>query len=286
MLAVILIGSSCAKMGYEIKAKVNSTTWEIDRSTQYLGFDMRGSVEGTGYFSKLTNIQGFAGMEAKESSYSSLGSLRYDELMKLRSREGPVVVTIAIESGTNETTNESHITVNESANINIDERWPTHFANYKKIAYLGPGIRTRECYQNNGDVVSTSVDSWKLSKENYYVAEINRSVIFVNVTATDVNEVISANKSSYYDLDLHSTGSSTHLDVFQMDRTGASASQIYQDFVGEANMTLHVVMADSVPPPISEQDWLECCFAGEGASIDNFTLSQPSLLQYIYSRSS
>ncbi len=125
----LLIGTASAKMGYEIEARVNSTSWDIHRSTQHLGLDMSGSVVGSGFFSKRTNIQGFAGIESEEASYSSLGNLRYDELIKLRGREGPVVVTTALKSGANKSTNESHIIVNESANITIDERWPTYFAN-------------------------------------------------------------------------------------------------------------------------------------------------------------
>ena len=92
----------------------------------------------------------------------------------------------------------------------------------------------------------------------------------------------STNKSSYYDLDLHSTGSSTHLDISQTDFIRGSASRIYQDYVGEENITLYVVMADSVLPPRPEPGWLECCFAGEGSSINKSALSQPGLLRYIY----
>lgn len=131
----------------------------------------------------------------------------------LQSSEGPVAVGTKLKS-------ESIESINDIL-IDIDERWPTRFANYKKISYLGPGIRTRESYLNNGDVVETSIDSWRLTKESAYQAHINRTVTSVNITADDVGESISSNRSSRYGLALETIGSSTRLDVMRLDESGS-----------------------------------------------------------------
>jgi len=268
ILSFILIPLSDAKIGYYIDASVNSTSWSIERSTQDLNFEMNSFVSGDGSFSKLTHIKNFAGIELDELSSSSNGSLRYEELMQLQSREGPVSVSTRLKSETKESTNESiEISSNESnefINIEIDERWPTRLANYKKISYLGPGIRTRESYQNNGDVVATSIDSWRLTKESVYEAQINRMVTSVNITSDDVAEIRSENKTSRYGLGLQTIGSSAHLDVIKLDVSGMPKLVISQDYLGEERMTLNITMNDLLPPPEEERKWLECCGAGDG----------------------
>jgi len=161
--------------------------------------------------------------------------------MALQCREGPVSVTTKLKSGTNESTNESlNISSDEFINIEIDERWPARFANYKKISYLGPGIRTRENYQNNGDIVATSIDSWRLNKESLYQAQINRSITSVNITSGDVVELTLANKSIRYGMSLESIGSSTHIDLMRLMESGIPKLLISQDYLGEERMNLNI----------------------------------------------
>jgi hypothetical protein len=265
IFSVILTPLCHAKIGYYIDASVNSTSWSIERSTQDLNFEMASSVSGDGSFSKLMHIKNFAGIELDELSSSSNGSLGYEELMQLQSREGPVSVSARLKSETKESTNESlEISSNEFINIEIDERWPTRLANYKKISYLGPGIRTRESYQNNGDVVATSIDSWRLTKESVYEAQINRMVTTVNITSDDVAEMRYENKTSRYGLGLQTIGSSTHLDVIRLDVSGMPRLVISQDYLGEERMNLNITMNDWLPLPEEARKWLECCSAGDG----------------------
>lgn len=263
-LNIVFASTSDAKIGYDVSARVNSSSWSIERSTQVLSFDMTGSVSGYGSFSKLTRIQEFAGIESNEFSSSATGYLNYDELLGLRSSEGPVIITAKLKSGTNDSINESLTVSGEDfAKIDIDERWPSRFSNYKKISYLGPGIRTRESYENNGDVVATSVTSWKLTKESIYLAQINRSVTSVNITSNDVEERTYTNKSSRYGLNLKTTGESTNLDVIRLDESGDPFLRITQDYFGEQNMTLNLNMSGWVPPEEEETEWLECCRSAE-----------------------
>ncbi|MDF0594303.1 hypothetical protein P0O24_12005 [Methanotrichaceae archaeon M04Ac] len=285
ILGAILITISDAKIGYDVTARVNSTSWSVNRSTQNLNFEMSGSISGNGSFSKLTHIQNFAGIESRELSSSSAGQLNYDELMQLQSLEGPVSIVAKLKSGTNESINESvniRDPQNDFINLEIDERWPTRFSNYKKISYLGPGIRTRESYQNNRDVVSTSIDSWKLYKESIYQAHINRSVTSVEITSDDLSENTFANKSSRYGLNLVTIGSSTNLDVIRLDESGAPKLLISQDYLGEHRMNLNVTMNDWVSPPEGEpKQWLDCCGADDSEEATKCPLT-PSLERFVF----
>jgi hypothetical protein len=280
ILGVILIPISDAKIGYDVTARVNSTSWTVHRSTHNLNFEMSGSVSGSGSFSKLTHIQNFAGIESRELSSASAGQLNYDELIQLQSLEGPVSIVAKLKSGTNESINES---VNvppqvDFVNLEIDERWPTRFANYKKISYLGPGIRTRESYHNNRDVVSTSIDSWKLYKESIYQAHINRTVTSVKITSDEVAETTFANKSSRYGLSLVTIGSSTNLDVIRLGESGTPKLLISQNYLGEHRMNLNITMNDWVPPTEEPKEWLSCCDAEEATKCP----LTPSLESFVF----
>lgn len=285
ILGAILIPISDAKIGYDVTARVNSTSWSVHRSTHNLNFEMSGSISGSGSFSKLTHIQNFAGIESRELSSSSAGQLNYDELIQLQSLEGPVSIVAKLKSGTNESINESVNIPREQGedfiNLEIDERWPTRFANYKKISYLGPGIRTRESYHNNQDVVSTSIDSWKLYKESIYQAHINRSVTSVKITSDDVTETTFANKSSRYGLSLVTIGSSTNLDVIRLDESGAPKLLISQNYLGEHRMNLNITMNDWVPPTEEPKEWLSCCGAGDAEEATKCPLT-PSLDRFVF----
>ena len=272
-----------AEMGYYVDASVNSTSWSIYRSTRDFNCEISSSISGNGSFSKLMHIQNFVGIESYESSSSTLpGNLRYDEKVVLRSREGPVSVGTTLKSGSNESTNESvNISSTEFININIDERWPARLASYKNIYYLGPGIRTREGYKNNGDVVATSIESWKLDKESIYRAQINRSVTKVNITSGGVVGEMSANKTSTYSLNLDTIGSSAHLDVLRLDEYGAPKLVVSQDYLGEERMNLNITMNDWISPTSEPKDWLECCVTNDSAKALECPLT-PSMQLFAY----
>lgn len=292
LLLVVLVGfflvaPSAAKIGYDIVATVGSSEWELHRSTQQFNFQLGGYVNGSGNFSKYTNIDGFGGVEVKERSSSTQpGRLSYEETMLLKSREGPVVITTELKSKTteykNDSTNESvKVKINESAKIEVDERWPTTLVNYKKLSYFGPGIRTQEDYNNNGDVVATSINSWRLSKESLYETHINRTVVSVNITSSDVFEEIFNNKSSRYRVNLNSVGSLTHLNVVQRAPDEGCAVGISQDYLGEEKMSLDLSMVGWVPPLEVPKEWLECCGAGDAEKAQKCSLT-PSMDYFIF----
>jgi hypothetical protein len=275
---ILLAPPSEAKMGYDIVVKVGTTTWELNRTTQALNFSMEGTVTGTGNFSRLTHIDRFAGIKADERSSSTrAGSLEIGEKMLLRAREGPVVVTAKLRSGnfTNrsaEGEEKAKYDVSaESAEIQVDEIWPTGLANYKKISYVGPGIRTAERYENNGDVVATSIDSRRLSKESLYRTYINRTIIYAMIKPGSVVEERGSNRSSIYQMDLKSSGSSASLDLIKL--RGIRSEEIYgrveerarisEEYRGDVEARLNVRMDESIHPwDISPREWLPCCHGG------------------------
>jgi hypothetical protein len=272
ILIIVLLFSfalpSEGRIGYDIKATTNSAKWEIHRSTQELTFSLNGSTTGTGNFSKYIRTQNFGGINSAESSYSLSGSLYYKEMTLLKTLEGPVSVKTKLVDIEIETPNETKIDLS-TGDIEIQEQWPTYYANLKQIRYLGPGIRTKEVYENNGDIITNSLNSWKLNKESLFKAYTNKTVILVNLTPSRVYEERFSNKSSTYILNLETTGDHASLGVvkkkyFTTERFGRpeTESQIYQDYVGDLNTTLKLKVDESIILNPPDDSWLPCCSGG------------------------
>jgi len=247
-------------MGYDIIATVNGETLVIHRTTEYINVSMDGSVKGTGNFSKLTHISQFAGIETNELTASPKESdLDYAERLLLLSRYGPAYATVDLQSInlSNQTTNPPVI-LSGSADVVVDEAWPTYFADYKKISYLGPGMISLEKYDNNGDVVSKYLDTWKLSKESLYQTYINRSIIEFNLSANGIHVERYTNRSSLYQLSQSSIGAAMRLNVTQRSLNGV-ATKVSQDYVGSHEMNLRIRMSDVINKTIPDDPWLDCC---------------------------
>lgn len=273
ILLIILISSfalpSEGRIGYDIRATVGSTSWEIHRSTQELVFSLNGSSTGTGKFSKYARTQKFGGMNSAESSYALSGTVYYKEMLLLKTLEGPVSVKTNFEDIETESSNETKINLS-AGNVEIQEQWPTYLADYKQIRYLGPGIRTKEVYENNGDVVTTSISSWKLNRESLFKAYINKTVISVDLNASNAIENRFFNKSSSYALGLQTTGDHASLEVvknryfLESERFGRpeTYNQIYQEYVGSLNATFKLRMDESIILDTPDYLWLPCCVGG------------------------
>ena len=275
ILVLVLVLPCDSLIGYDIVVDVPPSHWEIHRSTQAMLFSNQGEVNGTGNFSRYNKLENFAGINAKEQSYSLKGNLDYADKVLMRTLEGPVTVTINLESTTLPEDSEANVTneftVASSGKIDIDEMWPAYYTNYKKISYFGPGIKTKEYYDNNGDIMSTAIDSWKLSKESLYQSSINRTIIEADISTNGVIEQRLGNTSSSYKMNLLTQGTSTDLDASRL-RYNAPLSifgrpeiytQVSQQYVGEQRMGLNIKMDKSViRPPIETEPWLDCCSGG------------------------
>lgn len=271
LLLVLLLftGFSVAKIGYQIDARVGGSAFHIERSTQNINFSLDENVIGSGNFSRFGQITGFSGIKSDErSSAVRGGDMSLNDKVRLKSIEGPVTILIELESreenvtiDPNNPTLPKPIEVDESADISIDERWATAYANSKKISYQGPGIRTRESHENNGDIMASSVDSRGLDKETLYTTYINRTMIDVEITPTSVNLKQASNKSSFYALNLKSIGL-TSLDMIRRDASHNLATRVSEDYAGQHNITLKVSMNDFVNKKLDEEEWLPCCSGG------------------------
>jgi hypothetical protein len=266
---LLLVPSTYARMGYDITATVGSSSLAIHRSTQEFLFMSKDLIKGSGNFSKYSHIEGFAGVKYDElTSTTKPSKLEYGEQTLLRSREGPVQITINAESGFNESEDEI-INLTDSAEIHIIEYWPTYFAQTKKIKYFGEGIRNRERYENNGGVVSNSIQSWKLSKESLFSARINNTIInaYITPTSKELNQFM--NSTTRYNLNVDSIGSNTHIDVSR-HRSSSDLEAFYsQDYGGEQKILLEMLMTDTVRQPInSSYGWLGNCSATCDPTID------------------
>jgi hypothetical protein len=262
LLLGVLIYPSTARMGYDIIASAGGPTFEVHRETKYMSFSLDGTVRGSGNFSRLDSITE-QGVTAKEAtSCTKNGSLDYSEQISLATREGPVIVTVNLNSYNLTNQTGGPLKIKESAHITVDEQWPIGFANYKRIAYSGKLIRTRERYENNGDVVATAINSWDLSKESIYRVSNNRTVTFASITPVEVKVDVASNKSSYYALGLKTTGELTNLNVIQRDPSQEIAHWVNEDYRGAQNMNVAIKMNSIYLNPPQDQGWLDCCSSG------------------------
>jgi hypothetical protein len=266
LLICLLISSCNARMGYNIIARAGGNTFEIHRSTQNITFSLNETVNGSGNFSRYSDITGFAGVYSKETSSSAKRcELNYSELIRLIARSGPVFLTTDLESY--DLVNDTPLVVpgQEFVNMNIDENWATAYVNYKKISYIGPQIRTYERYDNNGDIVSTYIDSRHLYKENLYRSTYNRTVIDVYLTDTSKNVNQALNRSSYYGLYLQTNGRLAHIGAIKQASSGSIGSMISQDYTGDYTMGLKIKMDGIVHTKnqtAQNSSWLDCCNGG------------------------
>jgi len=284
VLLICLLVSSCnavlpsGRMGYNIIATVGGNTFEIHRSTQNITFSLNETVNGSGNFSRYSDITGFAGVDSKETSSSAKRcELNYNELIRLIARSGPVSYTIDLESHDPQDENPVILLEPEFVDMDIDEHWATAYVNYKKVSYTGPQILAYERYNNNGDIVSTYIDSRHLYKESLYRATYNRTVIDVYLTDTGKNVNRALNRSSYYGLYMQTNGSLAHIGMIKQASSGDIGSMISQDYTGDYTMGLKINMDGIVYKyeTAENNSWLDCC-AGRFGDIQPVYRSYPS----------
>lgn len=258
---VFLTPNSCGKTGYDIVARVGGSAFEIHRSTQDFSYESKESINGSGLFSRYSHLSGFGEIDAREDTSTTKPSkLAVKSQLQLKSREGPFRFTVKMKSGINTSFNESNITLTDFAQLEIDERWPVSFMWSKKINYFGRGIRTRDRYENNGDVIDSRVWSWKLSSESLYGAYMNRSLISVDILPESVDVSRLGNKTSTYKLKLDSVGSLTHFGVFKRGEEGSGDAFFSGDYTGAQKMAAKVEMKDYLIKPDEELGvGMECC---------------------------
>ena len=282
-LAICMVLPSSATMGYDINARVDSQSWTLHRHTLNMNFISNGNVSGSGNFSTRSHLQDLAGLMAEESSYSLNGSLSYEEKVRYVSKEGPVKIVADIneydlDNSEDGGSSQEPIDIKNSAKIDVDERWPAYFANLKSIEYVGSGIRSREAYNNNGDMVSSNFDSSHLNKRSLFKSNINRTIIHALITPQGVFEDRQMNKTSSFILISKSIGALANLEISRSNFDGGPTRfgritpdiMISQDYSGSQAINLKVEMKDSVMPPLElASEWLECC-GGEYAEYLHF----------------
>jgi hypothetical protein len=281
LLICFLISPCNARIGYNIIARAGGNTFEIHHSTQNTTLSINETVNGSGNFSRYSDITGFAGVYSKETSSSAKRcELDYIGLSRLIARSGPVFLTLDLESSdvVNDTENGNiNISGREFVDMSIDENWATAYVNYKKLSYIGPQILAFERYDNNGDIVSTYINSRHLYKENLYTATYNRTILDVYLTDTSKKVNRALNRSSYYGLYMQTNGSLAHIGMIKQASSGDIGSMISQDYTGNYTMGLKIKMDGIVYKfeTAENNSWLDCC-AGRFGEIQPVDRSYPS----------
>lgn len=284
LLSILLlaIGSSDATIGYSIVAQVDGgPAFYLSRETHNMTFSLDGNVSGYGNFTRFNRIKNIAGINSNEQSSAVRGGdMSIDEKQRLQTMEGPVSIYIELASATEyisvpDPLNPSNFilipVIKESASIESDEFWPSAYANYKKMSYRGPKVHNKEFYDNNGDIATTSIDSWNLNKESLYRTNLNRTLIHADITSSQLFVTKSLNRSTFYALNMDSTGSLTHLGFAKANAAGISSEGITplkpdafisEDYVGQHTIKIKVNMGDYVYRNRIEDGWLPCCQGG------------------------
>jgi len=278
LLICLLISPCNARIGYNIIARAGGNTFEIHRSTQNITLSINETINGSGNFSRYSDITGFAGVYSKETSSSAKRcELDYNGLSRLIARSGPVLLTLDLESY--DLVNDTPVVIpdHEFVDMSIDENWATAYVNYKKLSYTGPQILAYERYDNNGDIVSTYINSRHLYKENLYRSIYNRTIIDVYLTDTGKKVNRALNRSSYYGLYMQTNGSLAHIGMIKQASSGDIGSMISQDYTGNYTMGLKIKMDGIVYKfeTAENNSWLDCC-AGRFGEIQPVDRSYPS----------
>jgi hypothetical protein len=281
LLVYILSPNAASYMGYDVEVTVGSTKWELHRQTQYLTFSVDSYVKGQGKSSKYDLLKDFAGINKKDTGYSKQGDLESQEKMLLRTGEGPVIITVGADTynvtcdpnapGDSDSC-DSKIIIKESADTRVEEYWPAYLANYKKISYLGAGFKEKEIYVNNGDKISTNLDSVKLSKECLYRSTLNKTQITAYITPEGIKEDRKYNRTSSYQIALDSTGPLANFAASRSNPYGESTRFarpqedlfISQDYRGSVQMSFKMNLKEHIYYLNNQQNesWLNCCDGG------------------------
>jgi len=159
-----------------------------------------------------------------------------------------------------------NVTTNESVNITIREAWPTFLSTTKTITYVGPGIRTRERYENNGDLICTSFDVKVLTKTSRYNTVLLGTNISADIRPGRVNETICTNKSTFYVLGSVSLGGSAHIGY----RSGEGIERVEssETYIGNFKIKTTTKMKNEMPPAPQNAsnasiDWMPCASSSE-----------------------
>jgi len=280
---------------------VGGTAWHISRFAENMSFNNFENITGAGNFSRYNHVNGISdfGFTEKSSAVRG-GDLSLDQRTRFFSREGPVGVSYTLNSAANNAQSAGRTTsqpkLSESAEVKIDEVWPFYFINYKNLHYVGHGIKNSisnsETYDNNGDVITTSSNSYSLQKESVYASFNNRTLITTDVYPTGVVVDRASNKSSSYVLNMKSIGSLASLDVTEgrpSDESGTkltdddadASTRISEDYRGLVNMNVKIASKQNVPvnkyEPVPKEeeaygsyldacndfaDYLPCCMEG------------------------
>ena len=261
IILFLLIPSANGIMGYDISARVNDSSLEVHRQIQEMKFNAAGFVDGFGNFSRYSSIEGFAGIRAHEISSSPRpGRIGYADQLALGTGEGPVQIKAVLQSNVPYSGNDSNF--NEYGTIEVDEKWKAFFGSHKRILYSGPGMRAEEIYENNGDYMKSSLESWELSRESLYQTALNRTLISANLTASGVDMDLYSNKSTVFMLDHRSVGRNTHFDIGRINRSSGAdeiESRITEDYIGQQNITMSLFMGDWIMKLDDDRGWMDCC---------------------------
>jgi hypothetical protein len=190
-----------------------------------------------------------AGVGEKETTHALDGTMVITEKTTVASKEDtPVVITEEIKGK------------NASANITIDEAWLTFLSSTKTVTYLGPGISTRDRYENNGDVICTSFDVKGITKESRFDTVLLRNNVSAEITPGHVNETILTNKSSSYVLNSNSFGTAH---VGWRSGEGDTTIESSEDYIGAFQITTGIKMKEEMPPLLPTlfkppSEWMPC----------------------------
>ena len=252
-----------------------SSSWNIDRQSQTLNFDLTGSVEGqvspiigyhgrnlTPFISYYANIKD-NNVESKERTNALEGNYQANQNIALTSNISDDVIEIYLEkpSGSNIYT------------FSYREWWPALLIVNRDVKYSGRQINDRDFVSNNGDFVENSLLYNKVLKKDQkarmWLENMSATVLATNEALIRAN--LYFNKSLDYEMNISTTGIAD-LRYRQSASSFNFKRQIYnpadesrETYYGTYNISRKIHMGMEHKDHLDDKDgyeWIPCCYGG------------------------
>lgn len=249
----------------------NSSSWNIDRQSQSLNFDLTGSVEG--HISSITGYNG-RNLTPYSSYYANIEENDVESRKRINALEGSYHADDKMALSSSVSDDDIDIYVNKPSGSDIYtflylESWPVSLRVNQSIEYSGRQINDRDFVSNNGDFVKNSLLYSKILKRDenarLWLQNLSATVLATNDNLIGAN--LHLNKSLDYETNIRTTGIADlryrqSTSSFNFKRQNYfPANEGRETYSGDYNISRKIHM-DMGHEPLYENngyEWIPCC---------------------------
>ncbi len=238
------------KVGYDIHVLVNnetmSTHWGRSHWTSPLSFNSDEKCKGDGNSSKYIKIDGFSGINFRETTHTKKGRLLEQKQVSLVS----FLNWIYIDEVVSDKSERYHVKINEST--------PTSLLYLEDTTYRGDGIFKKQSFTNSADEITTDYNAKKFSKSSVFLGVYRNAIVTADLTPSSLNEFLGENYSTQYKMTSDS-------DLYSAFRFKSSDELIDENYIGSVKITNSISKVHTFDRSDEEyyvDEWLACCPKG------------------------